>query len=228
MMARLLRRRSRRVLVDVDTQYDLLRQCNGDHSQLLRQIRRLMAWARTEGIPVISTALARPGSSTNNVSPLGSPTQCIEGTPGQQKIGYTMLPRQIWFGPENRLDLPRRLLSDYQQIIFEKRSEDPFLQPRADRLLTEAKMEDFIVFGMGIDKAVRATVLGLLNRRKRVLVVTDAVDGAELRSGYMALRQMEAKGARLIQTASLTGPSRLVGKATLKSPPLKMIHHKRH
>ncbi|MFC1783567.1 isochorismatase family protein [Planctomycetota bacterium] len=227
-MARLLRRRIRRILIDIDTQYDLLAQCNGDQSQLLRRIRRLMAWARVESIPVVSTALARPGSTTNNVSLLGSPIQCIEGTPGQQKIGYTMLPHQIWFGPENRLDLPRRLLSDYQQIIFEKRTDDPFTQPRADRLLTEAKMDEYIVFGMGLEKAIRATVLGLLNRRKRVLVVTDAVDDAEVRSGYMALRHVEAKGARLVLTDDLTGPSRLVGKAALKKPSTSNNNHPRH
>jgi hypothetical protein len=70
--------------------------------------------------------------------------------------------------------------------------------------------------------------LGLLNRRKRVLVVADAVDGADFRTGYMALRQMEAKGAKMIQTADLTGPSRLVGKIAIKYPPAKIINNVRH
>jgi len=222
-MARLLRRRLRRVLVDIDTQYDLLGRCNGDQSVLLRNIRRLIAWARLEGIIVISTTLSRPGSSNNNVHPKGSPDYCIEGAPGQQKLRYTMLYPQIWFGAENRLDLPRRLLSDYHQIIFEKRTEDPFTQPRADRLLTESKLDEFIVFGMGVDKSIRATVLGLLNRRKRVIVISDAVDDAVERSGIMALRQMEAKGAKLTTTSALTGYSRLRGKLELKEPPQNII-----
>ena len=222
-MARLLRRRLRRVLVDIDTQYDLLARCNGDQSELLRNIRRLMAWARLEGIIVISTTLTRPGSSNTNVHPKGSPDHCLEGTPGQQKLSYTMLYPQIWFGAENRLDLPRRLLSDYHQIIFEKRTEDPFVQPRADRLLTESRLDEFIVFGMGVDTSIRAAVLGLLNRRKRVIVVSDAVDDAVERTGIMALRQMEAKGAKLLTTAALTGYSRLRGKLDLKDPPQNII-----
>ena len=89
-------------------------------------------------------------------------------------------------------------------------------------------MDEYIVFGLGVEKAIRATVLGLLNRRKRVLVVTDAVDDADVRNGYMALRHMEAKGARLVLTNELTGPSRLVGKAVLKKPSNTNNNHPRH
>ena len=208
--------RRRAVLVDVDTQNDLLFNDGRDRGKLLRNTRRLMAWARVHHITVVSTTLThRPGAS--NDLP-GAPSICLEGTMGQQKIRCTVLPSSIQFGPENRFDLPRHLLTDYQQIIFEKRSSDPFSQPRADRLLTEMKADEFVVFGTGTDNAVKATVLGLLYRHKKVTVVTDAVDVTNARNAIMALRQMEAKGARLATTESLTGASKLIGKAPGPNP----------
>lgn len=221
-MARLLPRRIRRVLIDIDTQYDLLNHTDQDRSAILRRIRRLIAWARVRQIPVISTALSRLGME-NSVTPAGSPTECIEGTAGQRKIHYTILHNHIRFGPENRLDLPRHLLSDYQQIIFEKRTDDPFTHPRTDRLLTDLKRDEFIVFGMNLEKAVKATVLGLLYRRKKVLVVSDAVNGCDVREAKLALRQMEAKGAKLITTDALTGSSHLVGATRLRTPGQKVF-----
>jgi nicotinamidase-related amidase len=221
-MARLLPRRIRRVLIDIDTQYDLLNHTDQDRSAILSRIRRLIAWARVRQIPVISTALSRLGLE-NSVTPAGSPTECIEGTAGQRKIRYTILHNHIRFGPENRLDLPRHLLSDYQQVIFEKRTEDPFTHPRTDRMLTDLKRDEFIVFGMGLEKAVKATVLGLLYRRKKVLVVTDAVNGCDVREANLALRQMEAKGAKLITTDALTGSSHLIGTTKLRTPPQKVL-----
>ena len=111
-MARLLPRRIRRVLIDIDTQYDLLNHTDQDRSAILGRIRRLIAWARVRQIPVISTALSRLGIE-NSVTPAGSPTECIEGTVGQRKIHYTLLHNHIRFGPENRLDLPRHLLNGH-------------------------------------------------------------------------------------------------------------------
>ncbi|MBN1845181.1 MAG: cysteine hydrolase [Sedimentisphaerales bacterium] len=216
-MARLLPRRVRRVCIDIDTQYDRLNHTDRDRTDLLTRIRRLVAWARVRRIPLISTALSRL-SVHNSVTPAGTRQECIEGTPGQMKIPYTLMPRHILIGPENRMDLPSDLLSDYQQVILEKRTEDPFTHPRTDRLLTDLKRDEFIVFGVGAEKAVKATVLGLLYRRKHVLVVADAIDGDTPKTLQMALRQMEAKGAKLVTTAGLTGQSRLVGKACLKSP----------
>ena len=223
-MARFLPRRIRRVLIDIDTQYDLLNHTDQDLSAILSRIRRLIAWARVRHITLISTALSRPGLQ-NSVTPAGSPTECIEGTAGQRKIRYTLLPNHIRFGPENRLDLPRHLINDYQQIIFEKRTDDPFTHPRTDRLLTDLKRDEFIVFGMGLEKAVKATVLGLLYRRKKVLVVSDACNGCDKRQAKLALRQMEAKGAKLITTNALTGNSHLIGVARLRTPDHEIFSH---
>jgi len=45
--------------------------------------------------------------------------------------------------------------------------------------------------------------LGLITRGKRVFVVRDACGAWDIRAGEMALRQMEAKGAVMIQAEEL-------------------------
>ena len=67
-MARLVRRKYRRVLLDIDTQYDLVKEPSHDISGILANSRRLIAWARARKIPVISTALSRQRPE-NNVFP---------------------------------------------------------------------------------------------------------------------------------------------------------------
>lgn len=205
-MAAFFRRKTKRVVVDVDTQYDLMATNGRDHSEQLKHVRRMMAWARRRHVPVVSTALCQR-------VPAHGELLCVEGTPGQRKIGYTLIGSRIIFGPEKSFDLPPNLLQDYSQVIFEKRTEDPFDQPRADRFFTENKADEYIVLGMGLTRALKATVLGLLARGKKVIVITDAIDLFNDRESQLALRQVEAKGAKLMTTDALTGKSHLTGKA---------------
>lgn len=216
-MAKLFHRRARRVLIDVDTQYDLIFGNDRDNSEVLANIRRLFAWARVHHMPVVSTALTSRSDAVPDKT-TDFKQICIEGTPGQKKIRYTMLSSNILFGPENRMDLPRHLLRDFQQIIFEKRTFDPFDQPRIDRMLSELKCDEFIVFGVGVSTSIKCTALGLLRRGKRVLLVQDAIDYGLTGESSLAIRKIEAKGAKLIKTNSITGPSRLKGKAGHDNP----------
>ncbi len=221
-MAKRLWRKTRRILIDVDTQKDLIF-CNGSYPhELLGHFRRLIAWARVNKHTVISTALSRRENDTWHDP--DTPINCMEGSEGQKKIHYTTLPNRIVFGPENRLDLPRNLLRDYQQIIFEIRTEDPFTHPRADRLLTEMRADEYIAFGMGAEDALKATVLGLLARRKKVFLVIDAV-GTRLNDHKknLVLRQMEAKGAIPVTNDHLTGTSRLLRFPSVRMDDLDAI-----
>ncbi|MCH9022722.1 MAG: isochorismatase family protein [Planctomycetes bacterium] len=173
-MAKIWRRRLRRVLVDVDTQIDLLiPQAGRVDITLLRNIRRLMAWGRLNHYPVISTVLScRPDESATDPK---THRICIEGTKGQKKISYSMLANSVWFKADRYTDLPKNIFKKHQQIIFEKHTEDIFNLPRADRLLTDLATDEFIVFGSELESAIQMTVLGFLSRRKRVTVVLDAI-----------------------------------------------------
>lgn len=203
-------RKSKRkyLLIDIDTQRDFLlaggSACIADHGQVLANIRRVMAWARHRDVPIISTAEVHPD---NNGSSLVR--YCIDGTRGQKKIRYTLLSNRVSFPADALNPLPADLLLAYRQIILHKRTADPFEEPRIDRLFGEILVNEFILIGAGTEDAVEATAMGLLHRGKNVKVVVDALGAHDRRKGKLALRKMQAKGARLIMTSDLAGVSRL-------------------
>jgi len=113
------------------------------------------------------------------------------------------------FEADNSTDLSRDLLTRYEQIILSKRVEDPFDEPRAERLLTELRADEFVVIGVPAETSVSATVLGLLQRGKRVVVLTDAVGVYDRKVADIMFRKWLAKGAILMETKDLAGATHL-------------------
>lgn len=208
MILQLVRTRRKQILIDIDTQKDFLlaggKACIGNHRRILAHIRRVMAWARYSNIPIISTAEVHPNH--NNDSETG---YCIDNTDGQKKIRYTLFNNRLSFAADGNTDLPRDILRRYKQVILHKRCVDPFDEPRIDRLLSEVRANEFILVGTSLEGAVQATALGLLQRGKKVTVVVDAVGSHNKKEAKLALRKMETKGAKLIETKKLTGVSHL-------------------
>lgn len=208
MIPQLRKKRRKHVLLDIDTQRDFLlaegRACVNDHAEVLANIRRVMAWARHRNVPIISTAEVHPN---NNGSSLVH--YCLDGTEGQKKIPYTLLNNRVSFPADTRNALPADLLRTYSQVIMHKRCIDPFEEPAIDRLLSELLANEFILIGVGAEDAVAATAVGLLHRGKNVSVIVDALGSHDRRKGKLALRKIEAKGARLIETTDLAGVSHL-------------------
>ena len=127
----------------------------------------------------------------------------------KKKIRYTLFENNVTFAADGNTDLPRDMLRRYRQVILHKRCVDPFDEPRIDRLLSEVRANEFILVGAGLEGAIKATALGLLQRGKRVIVISDAVGSHNKREAKLALRKMEAKGAKLIETKKLAGTSHL-------------------
>ena len=208
MILQLVRARRKRVLIDVDTQKDFLlargKACIRNHRRVLGHIRRVMAWARARSIPIISIAEVHPDNNGE-----GEFCCCIDGTEGQRKVRYTLVSNRVCFPADGHTDLPRNMLRQYSQVVLHKRCVDPFDEPRIDRLLSEIKANEFVLIGAAAEGAVKATALGLLQRGKRVTVVTDAVGSHNKREAKLALRKMEAKGAKLVETKRVAGVSHL-------------------
>ena len=200
--------RRKQILIDIDTQKDFLlvtgKSCIRNHRRVLANIRRVMAWARCHSIPIISTAEVYSNDNGN-----GTPTHCIDGTDGQKKIHYTLVDNRISMAADGSTDLPRDILRQYRQVILHKRCVDPFDEPRIDRLLSELRASEFILVGTSLEGAVKATALGLLQRGKKVTVIIDAIGSHNTNEARLALRKMETKGARVIETKKLAGLSHL-------------------
>ena len=195
--------RRKRVLVDIDTQRDCFiagtADCIKNHRRVLANIRRIMAWARLKNIRQISTArdfhFEHSGAQqqTNNAD-LG-------------KISYTIRAERKIYSADGSTDLARDILRDYDQVILHKRCDNPFKEPRADRMLSELRADEFLIVGGLTETSVKATVLGLLARKKYVTVLTDAIGCRDRQAAEVALRQMQAKGAKLVEVKSLLGTS---------------------
>lgn len=198
--------RKKRILIDVDTQKDLFladgKACIRNHRRVLANIRRVMAWTRRDRVRVISTVRADVENGHDY-------HYCLPGTEGIDKIPYTIRNRNILFDSSDSTDLPREMLREYDQIIICKRKEDPFVEPRIERLLTEASASEFIVIGGPAESAVLYTVLGLLTRKKNVTVLLDTLGSHEKSAAEIAIRKMQAKGAKLSDSKALLGNSRL-------------------
>ncbi len=208
MILQLLKSRRKQILVDIDTQKDFLlaegKACIRNHRRVLAHIRRVMAWARTRNVPIISTAEVYPDNNGESAI-----DYCIDGTEGQKKIHYTLFNDRVTFVADGNTDLPRDMLRRYKQIILHKRCVDPFDEPRIDRLLSEVRANEFILVGTTLEGAVKMTTLGLLQRGKKVTVVVDAVGTHSKKEALLTLRKMETKGATMIDTRKLAGTSHL-------------------
>ena len=201
--------RRKRIIVDIDTQNDFFLAnggaCVRNHRRVLANIRRIVAWARLKNIRTISTTQIYNDDNGHQF--------CLAGTSGQKKLSYTIRHRHRSFAADGSTDFPREILKEYDQIILSKRCIDPFGEPRADRMLSELRVDEFILFGAITDGAIKATALGLLARRKTVTILVDAIGSRDKAASEIALRKMAAKGAKLIDSKTFLGHSslRLVG-----------------
>ncbi|MHC4551795.1 MAG: cysteine hydrolase family protein [Planctomycetota bacterium] len=198
--------RCNKVLIDVDTQKDLLLADGAasvhNHRRVLANIRRVMASARHEHIPTISTARMVQANDRH-------PGFCVAGTQGCKKLSYTVRDNYVYFGSSDSTDLPDDLLYKYDQVIFSKRTSDPFDEPRLDRMLTELYATEIFVIGATLEGAVKETVDGLLARGHNVTVLIDAVGSRNRTAAEKAVRKMAARGTRMARTTEVLGTSML-------------------
>ena len=194
--------RRRRVIVDVDTQTHFFKNsgivCVQNHRLVLANILRVVNWARLKSIRMISTMQILP-------SKYAYCNSYIVDIDGQKKISYTFRKRRASFDAEDNTDLLPGILDQYEQVIFHKRCFDPFAEPRADRMLSELRADEFIVIGALTEGAVKATALGLLARHKNVIVLVDATGSYDRTVGEITLRLLLERGGKLIDTKTFLG-----------------------
>ena len=156
------------VMIDMNTQRDFL-DADGAHPVANRDtvvpaLRKVFAIARARHVPVISAMDTHRDSERFS----GSPKHCVEGTRGHEKVKFSLLRNRTLVEANNSLDLPFDLLSQFRQIIFNRRSRDFLGNPKADRLLSETRPKKFVVFGVGLERSIRRLILGLIGRGHRV------------------------------------------------------------
>lgn len=192
------------VFVDVNTQNDFLHESAAcpvlNRAALIPALRRTIAWARRNQVPVISSLDCHRRGELRSAR---LPQHCIDGTPGQQKIEFTLCGSFVQVEGDNTLAVPIDLFRKHQQVIFRKRTVDFFLNPKADRFISQLPAAEYVVAGLGIEGSVKAIALGLIARDKRVTVVVDACGYFDRSEAELTVRLLAAKGATLITVDEL-------------------------
>jgi nicotinamidase-related amidase len=174
---------------------------SSSHRKAAANIYRLFDWAKSSGIPILSSVLlVRSGRR----GPFSEKPHCVEGTPGEQKLARTLLPRRLNLGLSHNADLPRNVLSQVQQVIFESRDVDLFTHLRFERLITElGEPCEFVICGAAIALGIKQAVLGLKSRGHSIVIAEDAVVDLGLPLTEMSWLQILAKSARPLPTVQI-------------------------
>jgi len=128
------------------------------------------------------------------------PSHCVKGTPGAEFVGEAITDNFIRLENRPETKLPEDL-SKYQQIVLEKQTLDIFESRHADALVERLGMTaEFVVFGVATEYCVCLAAKGLLQRKRRVAVIRDAIESLDPALGQRALSELTTLGARLVTT----------------------------
>lgn len=183
------------VLLDFNTQRDLFQpdgampvfQC----SKYLEPLKRIFTAAHRLAVPIVSTRLYNQFVA----SPRGSVPRlvCNPQTPGYQKLNATLLRRRVEMPSDCGTSLPVEGFHRAQQYIFDLSNLNLFECPRLDRLLSESSVREYIIIGAPLEGTIRTAVLGLLQRRAKLALISECIGQWDPYEGDMALRQIESK-----------------------------------
>jgi len=165
--------------------------------KLLPNIRKLTDAARRDEVFLVSHGDFHPA---NDPEFKQFPPHCLKGSPGAELLPEALTENYVRIENDPAVKLPEDL-SKYQQIILEKQSLDIFETQHADRLVERlGNAAEFVVFGVVTEYCVSCAVKGLLERKRRVAVVRDAIETLAPEVGKKTLTELQSLGATLVTT----------------------------
>ncbi len=214
------------IFVDVDTQADFVEPAGRLYvpgaEAIVPVLERLFAFAARERIPVLSSV---DEHAPDDPEFKQWPPHCVRGTPGQEKIAVTLMPRRVVVGPEvssldetlqhfglrkgtspgcaTDIDAELRILEEFDQVIFPKATLDAFDNLHFARIIGLLDDRQFVVFGVATDFCVNLAARGLLQRGRAVKIVRDAVRGIAPDTEARICRELSAMGAEWVTTEDL-------------------------
>ena len=197
---------SETILWEVDAQVDFLLPGGKLYvpgaEKLIPNIHRLVEFARRNGALLISSG---DKHSPDDPEFRVFPPHCIRGTPGADVVPEGLAQNICTVPNDPTFPLPCNLL-DHHQIFIEKQTLDVFDNPHTDRILEHLSPNaEFLVFGVVTEYCVSRAAKGLLERGRRVFVITDAIEDLDPVAGSKTLDELTAGGAKLITTPEVLG-----------------------
>ncbi len=165
--------------------------------KLLRNIRKLTDAARRDEVFLVSHGDFHPA---NDPEFKQFPPHCLKGSPGAELLPEALTGNYLRIENDPEMKLPEDL-SKYQQIILEKQTLDIFETHHAGRLVERlSNAAEFVVFGVVTEYCVSCAVKGLLERKRRVALVRDAIETLAPEVGNKTLTELQSLGATLVTT----------------------------
>jgi nicotinamidase/pyrazinamidase len=165
--------------------------------KLLPNIRKLTDAARRDEVFLVSHGcFHRPDDPEFQQFP----PHCVAGTPGAEFVAEALTDNFVRLENRSSNKLPDDL-SKYQQIVLEKQTLDIFQTRYADALVERlGNAAEFVVFGVVTEYCVSFAARGLLARKRRVAVVSDAIETLDPNVGAKTIADLHALGARVVTT----------------------------
>lgn len=116
------------------------------------------------------------------------PPHCVQGTSGAEiLVTVSAAAKTVRKGTDSRYD------------SYSGFTDDGGHKTELDRLLREDGIQKLIIYGLATDYCVKATVLDALAAGYRVELIPELCRGVSPDTTESALREMEAKGAKIIR-----------------------------
>lgn len=193
------------VFWEVDTQADFMlpggKLYVAGAETIIPNLKRLVDAARSGRVLLISDTCVH---SPDDEEFRDWPPHCLRGTPGAEIIPEARASR--FYSVPNRAGAARNLeLTRFQQVNLEKQTLNVFDNPNTDVVLDRLqnlirKDAEFAVFGVVTEYCVRLAARGLIERGRRVAVVTDAIAALDRDTGNKTLDELASLGAGRITT----------------------------
>jgi nicotinamidase/pyrazinamidase len=165
--------------------------------KLLHNIRRLTDAARQGRVLLVSHGCVHTKDDPEFAQ---FPPHCIRETQGAKHIPEALTEKYVTVPNHPAAKLPQDL-EQFQQILLEKQTLDIFESHHAETLLDRLPRDaEFIVFGVVTEFCVRLAAKGLLERGRRVAVVSDAIETLNKHEARRTMAELKALGATTITT----------------------------
>lgn len=163
----------------------------------IANMRRLVDAARTGKVFLVSSA---DQHAPNDPEFAHFPPHCVKGTSGAEILAELKAPKIVSITNDRNSSIPPNL-DQVQQIVLEKQTLDVFDNPNTEKILGQFDLnQEFVIFGVVTEFCVRLAAKGLLDRGRRVAIVTDAIETLDATEGQRTLDELASRGARLITT----------------------------
>lgn len=165
--------------------------------KLLPNIRRLTDAARRNEVLLVSTG---DFHAPNDPEFAQFPPHCVRGTPGAELLPEALAGEIVRVENAPDAKLPDDPFA-WQQVALEKQTLDIFQSLHADELIQRLGDEaEFVVFGVVTEYCVGLAVKGLLERKRRVAVVRDAIETLSAEAGEKCMAEFQRLGVRFVTT----------------------------